>query len=298
MNDAALPAFHKELRTIPVADIRTLHELDSRIRRTTKYRRIRASIQIVGLVEPLAVFPSKAEPGQWLLLDGHARLDVIQKLGWSEVKCLVASDDEGFTYNKRIAKLPLVQEHFMIARALERGVSADKIATALSVKTNTIKARKGILDGICPEVIDMLKHKNVGRAVLTAIRPMKAARQVVVVDLMLNGGSLTSSYARALREGTKEADLKENYKTRRHTKLSPEQIARIQRETESLQQEYKLVDELFGGEILDLVVVRAYVAKILRNDEITQFLKVHHPEIGDTLLELVATASPEQELTV
>ena len=214
---------------VSISDIRPLHDVDLKIRRSSKYRRIRSSIQAVGLVEPLAIFPSRTEPGKWLLLDGHARLDVIQKLGWNEVNCLVASEDDGFTYNKRIAKLPLVQEHFMITRALERGVPAEKIAKALNVEASTIKARKNILDGICPEAIEMLKHKTVSPHVFAAIRPMKPARQVVVVDLMLNGGCLTSSYARALREGTKDSDLKENYRAKRRQRLSAEQIARIQR---------------------------------------------------------------------
>ena len=298
MNDAAVPAFQRRLMTVSISDIRPLRELDLKIRRSSKYRRIRSSIQTVGLVEPLAVFPSRTEPAKWLLLDGHARLDVIQKLGWTEVNCLVASEDDGFTYNKRIAKLPLVQEHFMIARALERGVAAEQIAKALNVEANTIKARRNILDGICPEVIEMLKHKSVSPHVFAAIRPMKPARQVVVVDLMLNGGCLTTSYARALREGTKEGDLKENYKAKRRQKLSAEQVARIQRETESLEQDYKMVGESFGEEILDLVVVCAYVAKLLRNDEIGRFLSLHHPEIAETLRSLVAAASPEQELAV
>jgi ParB-like chromosome segregation protein Spo0J len=298
MNDSALPAFDKRLRRIPVSDIRPMHEVDPTIRRSSKYRRIRSSIQTVGLVEPLAVFPSKIEPGHWLLLDGHVRFDVIQKLGWTQVTCLVASEDEGFTYNKRVARLPLVQEHFMISRALERGVSPEKLAQALNLGVNTVKSRKSILDGICPEVIEMLKHQNVSPAVFTAIRPMKPARQLVAVDAMLNGACLTASYARALRIGTKDIDLKENYKARRQQRLSAEQIARIQRETESLVEEYKLVDDSFGEEVLNLVVVCAYVAKLLRNDEIARFLNFHYPEIAETLRSLVASASPEQELTV
>jgi DNA-binding CsgD family transcriptional regulator len=296
MNDVAVPAFENKLRQIQISDIQPLHEVDPTIRRSSKYRRIRSSIQTVGLVEPLAIFPSKVEPGQWLLLDGHVRLDVIRKLGWDKVNCLVAAEDEGFTYNKRVAKLPLVQEHFMISRALDRGVSPEKIAKALNLEVNTVKSRKSILDGICPEVIEMLKHKTVSPMVFRAIRPMKPARQVVVVDLMLSGGCLTSTYARALREGTKEVDLKDNYRTKRRQSLSAEQILRIQRETEALEQEYKLVDDSFGEEVLDLVVVCAYVARLLRNDEIARFLNGHYQEIADTLRGVVAAASPDQEL--
>jgi ParB-like chromosome segregation protein Spo0J len=296
MSHAALPAFEGKLRSITLSDVRLLQEFDPNIRKSSKYRRIRSSIKAIGLVEPLVVFPSKIEPGYWLLLDGRVRFDVIRGLNWHEAICLVASDDEGFTYNKRIARLPLIQEHYMITRALERGVSAEKIAKTLNININTVKSRKSLLDGICPQVVELLKHKTVSPAVFTALRPMKVARQLVAVDLMLNGGCLNASYARALREGTRDIDLKENYKARRRQRLSSDQIARIQKETELLEQEYRLVDETFGEEVLDLVVVCAYVAKLLRNEEIGRFLNIHYEEIGDTLRSVVAAASPEQDL--
>jgi hypothetical protein len=82
--------------------------------------------------------------------------------------------------------------------------------------------------------IEKLKHKCGSPNVFAAVRPMKPARQIVVDDLILSGGCLTSSYAKGLREGTKQADLKESYTVKRRQKLSTEQIAGIQRETESL----------------------------------------------------------------
>jgi hypothetical protein len=33
----------------------------------------------------------------------------------------LARDDEAFTYNKRVNRLSIVQEHFMILRAIDRG---------------------------------------------------------------------------------------------------------------------------------------------------------------------------------
>ena len=39
---------------------------------------------------------------QLILLDGHIRLIALQELGYIEVPCLVATDDESYTYNSRI----------------------------------------------------------------------------------------------------------------------------------------------------------------------------------------------------
>ena len=52
-----------------------------------------------------------------------------------EVQCLVANDDETYTYNSRINRLSTIQEHYMIRRAIQRGVTPERLAKALSVDT-------------------------------------------------------------------------------------------------------------------------------------------------------------------
>ena len=51
---------------------------------------------------------------------------VLTDIAATEVRCLIAEDDEAYTYNRRINRLATVQEHFMIVRAIERGVSEEK----------------------------------------------------------------------------------------------------------------------------------------------------------------------------
>jgi ParB-like chromosome segregation protein Spo0J len=60
------------------------------------------------------------DTNSYLLLDGHLRIEVLRDLGQTEVECLVSTDDEAFTYNKRISRLSPVQEQRMIAKAIER----------------------------------------------------------------------------------------------------------------------------------------------------------------------------------
>ena len=57
--------------------------------------------------------------------------DVLTDLGHPDAACIVADDDEAFTYNKRINRLATIQEHLMIVRAIDRGVSEEKLAKAL-----------------------------------------------------------------------------------------------------------------------------------------------------------------------
>jgi hypothetical protein len=42
------------------------------------------------------------------------RLIALRDLGQDSAPCLVATDDEAYTYNSRVNRLSTIQEHFMI----------------------------------------------------------------------------------------------------------------------------------------------------------------------------------------
>src|SRR6185295_3499832 len=113
--------------------------------------------------------------------------------GVQEVKCLVAQDDEAFTYNKRINRLATIQEHFMIVRAIERGVSEDKLANALNLDVKAIKRRRTLLVGICPDVIELLKDKSVNPTNREVLCKMQPLRQIDAAELMITSGNFTAS---------------------------------------------------------------------------------------------------------
>jgi ParB-like chromosome segregation protein Spo0J len=130
MSDDVRIAFEQRIVTLALAAILPLKQVPATIKRSVKYRRITKSIAEVGIIEPIVVAP-QPDGGQYLLLDGHLRYSILVERGDREARCLIASDDEAFTYNKRVNRLATVQEHFMLMRALEKGVSEEKLARSL-----------------------------------------------------------------------------------------------------------------------------------------------------------------------
>src|SRR6185437_14144592 len=104
-------AFEWSTQRIAVADIHPLRAVTAAIRRTTKYRAIAPSIRNAGVIEPPVVFRNRPEPGKYLLLDGHLRIDVLKAKGDRHVVCLIATDDEALTFNKYVNRLVVLQEH-------------------------------------------------------------------------------------------------------------------------------------------------------------------------------------------
>src|SRR5207302_58922 len=138
------------------ARILPMRLFDDGIRKAAKYRCIAASLRELGLIEPLVVFPKPDGDGCFLLLDGHLRLMILKELGAASAKCLVATDDEGFTYNHKVNRLSAIQEHFMILRAIRNGISEERIARSLDVDVARIRQKRDLLDGICAEAVQLL----------------------------------------------------------------------------------------------------------------------------------------------
>lgn len=286
-------AFERELIVARLDQILPLRQVTDHVKKSVKYRRIAQSIAEIGVIEPLAVAKS-ADGDGLMLLDGHIRHAVLTDLGETEVRCLLARDDEAFTYNKRVNRLATIQEHYMIVRALDRGVSEEKIARALNVDAKSIRRRRSLLDGVCPEVVELLKDRSVNPVTFDVLRKMKPVRQIEVAELLLATNNFTSSYAKALLAATRQADLARPDKPKKVGGMTPEQMARMEREMASLNQDFKALEASYGDDVLHLVIASGYLARLIGNPEIERFLQSRHPEILDEFRAIITAASLDQ----
>src|SRR3979411_3120741 len=99
-------AFGSDCVVIPIASILPVKAIEKTAKSSHKYRQIAASIREIGLVEPPVVIRDDRDANCYLLLDGHLRIEVLRDLGQTEVEWLISTDDEAFTSNKRISRLP------------------------------------------------------------------------------------------------------------------------------------------------------------------------------------------------
>ena len=101
-------AFEAEGQRIAIADIQPLKLVSEAVKKTPKYAQIATSMHELGIIEPPVVARDQTHPGKYLLLDGHSRIEVLKDMGQTEVTCLISTDDEAFTYNKRVNRLAMI----------------------------------------------------------------------------------------------------------------------------------------------------------------------------------------------
>lgn len=264
-------------------------------RKSQKFLQIAASIREVGVIEPPVVSRDPQSRTRYILLDGHMRIEALKDMGETEVTCLISTDDEAFTYNKHINRLSTVQEHRMILRAIERGVPEEKIAQALNIDVRSIIRKRDLLVGICPEAADLLKDKMVAVATFPILRRMKAFRQIEAVTLMNDAGVYSKSYANALLAATPRDQLNDPEKPKKVNGLDEEQMARMESEMESLQREYRLIEENYGRDVLNLTLAKGYLGTLMGNARIVRYLAQHHVDILNQFQKLADMTSLGKE---
>ena len=113
---------------------------------------------------------------------------------------------------------------------------------------------------------------------------MKPLRQVDAVQSMIEMNNFTISYAKALVASTPPDQLVDAAAPRAPKGVSPEQIARMQQEMESLQRSIKRIESTFGADHLNLTLAVRYVESLLRNAAINRYLERHNPEIREEFI--------------
>lgn len=265
--------------TLPLDRILPSRKMPDGLLVSRKFKQILASIESVGMIEPLTVGKADKATGRHVLLDGHARLQALMKLEYSDAPCLVAVDDESYTYNNRINRISTIQEHFMLRRAIERGVTPERLAKALNVDVSYILKKVGLLDGVCAEAAEMLKDQHFSPGLGGVLRKLKPTRQIECVELMLATNNITVAYASALVVATPSHLLVSETRRRKVRGVTFDQMARMEREMGNLQGQFKLAEQTYGQDMLNLVMVKGYLSKLLDNKAVLRFLTKFQPEL-------------------
>lgn len=254
--------FERELVYLAIDELRPTKLLSVQVKHGRKYSQILSSVREVGLIEPPVVALVK-KSHEYLVLDGHLRIMALKELGEKMVSCLVSTDDEGYTYNKYINRLSAVQEYKMIIKALDAGVSEEKLANALNIDIRSLRAKKMMLDGICPEAVDLLKDKIISQKVFRVLKMMKPPRQVRVAMIMNDQNRFGFIFAKSLLSSTPESQLVEGAAKRRISPAALEKRVRLEEENISLGEDIRSLKETYGTDMLNLTLLQAYLKRLL-----------------------------------
>jgi hypothetical protein len=102
-----------------------------------------------------------------------------------------------------------------------------------------------------------------------------------------------SAYCQALVAATPKEMMSDDEKSKPRVSLSAEDVARMQREMETLQRDLQNHEDTYGQNFLNLVIVRGYLSKLLDNGRVVRFLSTHHSDVLNAFQQVVESTSLE-----
>jgi ParB-like chromosome segregation protein Spo0J len=278
MTAAVKLAFERETVKVPIAKILPTKTMPSGPATGAKAKTIEASVPVVGIIEPPMVH--RQPDGTYLLLDGHRRIATLKERGAKEAECLVAFDDESYSFNAHVSTLAPIQANKMIVKALDAGVPEERLASALGRSLTTIHNSRSLLKDISPDTLELLKDKPVASATFRYIKHVNPVRQLEMAELMIKMNNYSKAYAAGLVSRTKPDQLATlRPDSRRGTRKKPEDLARMELEMETLERDILLIDESYGRDVVNLTIARGYVKKLLENARVVKYLAAKHADL-------------------
>lgn len=213
-----------------------------------------------------------------MLLDGTLRLHALKSLGRVDAMCLVATEDETYTYNQKINQISPIQEHFMILKALKT-VSEVRIAKTLNMDVSKIRQKQHLLTGICPEAVTLIKDRRVSVATIREIKRLRPTGQLEMIGLMVASNNFTLSYAKQLYVAAPENEKLDDQKPADNHGFRPEDAAHMRGELERLTRDVNLLRDGHAENMYHLVPIEGYVKALLANPKVLRFLTQRYPEV-------------------
>ncbi|WWV29183.1 plasmid partitioning protein RepB C-terminal domain-containing protein [Yersinia enterocolitica] len=247
------------------------------VKNSKKYLQIKKSINSIGIIEPIVVYLD-SKLGKIKILDGHLRIEALKELGETEAICLVSTIYDTYTPNSKVSRITIIQEQKMIRKALKSGVSIEKLSEALGISIDILKGKINLLDGIDPEVVNLLANQNVPKATFYALRKMKNIRQIECACIMNNMENYSEKFSLSLLHNTQPnllVDGQQGHDKEGHRKT----IDRLEREMAQVHIESEKLKESYGENTLRLVIMKSHIQKLLENTKILHWLLDNRNEL-------------------
>ncbi|EKN3880265.1 TPA: plasmid partitioning protein RepB C-terminal domain-containing protein [Yersinia enterocolitica] len=268
--------FNEKCVVVNVSDLVYGKDLPANIKASIKYNQIKSSIVAVGIIEPVVIYLDINS--NKIILDGHLRVEALKDLEIQYLYCLIAKDEESYSYNRYLNRITVIQEHRMIIKAVEDGVSEDKLSEALNISISALKDKFKLLNGICHEVVVILADKQIPKVIFSILRKMKTHRQIEVVSTMISLNNFSRKFALSLLHTTTE-DMLNNPKDSKLTDQdTARNFARLEREMISMEMKSKQLECTYATNNLKLAVIISHVRSLLANYAILNWLVDNKPE--------------------
>ncbi|WP_241573701.1 ParB/RepB/Spo0J family partition protein [Rosenbergiella nectarea] len=278
--------FNGETSNFQISMLEATKTLPLNFQFSEKFLQIKSSLKAIGIIEPILVFIDP-EKNSIKILDGHLRIEALKELGEEKVECLISTIYDTYTPNKKVNQITIIQIQKMLKDAVKAGVPVELISTALNISVESLKGKLAILNGISPEVIDILSEKNVPKSTFQNLKKMIPLRQLECANMMVKFENYTQGFSNSLLQSSpKETLINIKYRENNSNKGKRKRIERLEKEMAHIHIDTEKLKENFGSDSLKLTIVISHVKKLLENQKLFRWLHKNRQDLLDELVKI------------
>jgi len=251
-----------------------------------KFLQIKCTLKSIGLIEPILVYIDSIT-NEIKILDGHMRIEALKELGETKVECLVSTIYDTYTPNKKVNQVTIIQIQKMLKEAIKAGVPIELLSASLNISVDSLKGRISVLDGISPQVVEILNDKVVPKATFLALKKMVPLRQLECANLMIRFDNFSKNFSHSLLQSSPKETLIESKNTKgNHKTAQRKMIDRLEKEMAHVHVDADKLKENYGSTSLKLTIVISHIKTLLENQALFRWLHKHKPELLNELIKI------------
>jgi hypothetical protein len=262
-------------KDIPIEQLVPLKEREINFKKNRGYKRIKSTIQMAGLLDPLCVYP---ENGYYVILDGYLRYKVLQELGIRMIPCQIQQNKEAYTYNKMVNNLSTIQQSRMLRQSLKT-LDKNTVEKTFGIKSLNYRLATTILKQLHPNVIKAVDNEIMTRRCATELTNVNQERQQQILKEMNRSKDFSISFTRALVIKTPPEMRSQNRKKKKPWMLDSEKTKQLVEKFEETEKRYNFYTILYRQYTMDLLKLCAYARTLITNESIKSHLESNFPEI-------------------
>jgi ParB family chromosome partitioning protein len=268
---------------IPLIRLRPLRDREVSKR---EFDRILASIKVVGLIEPLVVYP---EGDGYVILDGVQRYRALLEMGVEIAPCIIGKEREAFTGNRMVNRVSPVQEHRMIEKSLGE-VDEESIAAALGISSISHRLKKTLLKQLHPNVAAAFDQGKINRACTREFTHVKLPRQKEILDAMEGYNDYSTAFARTLVVKTPPQQRDPHRRKNNPWDKTKQRKNDLLKQLADAEQKHDFYSRLYKQYTIDLLRMAIYARTLLTNTRIREYLERNHSVIAARFEAVIADA--------
>jgi ParB family transcriptional regulator, chromosome partitioning protein len=259
---------------IPLIRLRPLRD-----RKVSKreFNRILVSIKVVGLIEPLVVYP---EGEDYVILDGVQRYRALLEMGVEIAPCIIGKQREAFTGNRMVNRVSPMQEHRMIEKSLGE-VDEESIAAALGISSLAHRLKKTLLKQLHPDVAAAFDQGKINRACTREFTHVKLPRQKEILDAMEGYKDYSTAFVRTLVVKTPPQQRDQHCRKNNPWDKTRQRKNDLLKQLAVAEQKHDFYSSLYKQYTIDLLRMAIYARTLLTNTRIREYLDRNHPVVAE-----------------